>query len=58
MYEAPSPLEAASCGGVPLAHFFPRDAGAALARLPTLPPLNCLLAGPAHRRVLRCAGRV
>jgi hypothetical protein len=51
MIQAPSPHEAAACGGVCLAHFFPRDAGAALARLPTLPALNCLLAGPAHRRV-------
>jgi hypothetical protein len=49
MIEAPSPHEAASCGGVRLADFFPRDAGTALARLPTLPALNCLLAGPAHR---------
>jgi hypothetical protein len=47
--QASPPHEAAACGGVPLAQFFPRDAGAALARLPTLPALNCLLAGPAHR---------
>ena len=50
LLEPPPPHEAGACGGVSLAHFFPRDAGAALARLPTLPALNCLLAGPAHRR--------
>jgi hypothetical protein len=56
---AAPPFEAAPApAAFPLALLFPHDAGPALARLPTLPALNCMVAGPAHRRVgcvrMRC----
>jgi hypothetical protein len=52
---APPPFQAAAppaCFRV--AQLFPHDASAALlARLPALPALNCLVAGPPHRRGAR-----
>jgi hypothetical protein len=54
---APPPFQAAAppaCFRV--AQLFPHDASAALlARLPTLPALNCLVAGPPHRCVAAAA---
>ena len=56
MAAAPPPYEAAPPpAAFALSRLFPHDAGAALARAPQLPALNCMVAGPTHRRDTRAA---